>query len=88
MLFESIYPCFQVPKNVTIMFLQALGNKSVNMVKQLYYSKIHSKNIDLFKLYNSTYYVDDVIKNIASVNNINSECITITYITHASGCFV
>ena len=28
--------------------LQALVNKSVNMVKQLYYSEIHSKNIEIY----------------------------------------
>ena len=44
--------------------LQALVNKSVNMVKQLYYSEIHSKNIDyLSKLYTGKYSeVNDVIK--------------------------
>ena len=33
--------------------LQALVNKRVNMVKQLYYSEIHSKNIEIYlsKLY-------------------------------------
>ena len=28
--------------------LQVLVNKSVNMVKQLYYSKIHSKNVKIY----------------------------------------
>ena len=49
---KSICPCFQVPKNLTgaylIMFLQALVNKSANMAKQLYYSKTHSKNIEIY----------------------------------------
>ena len=37
--------------------LQALVNKSVNMVKQLYYSEIHSKNIEIYlsKLYTGKY---------------------------------
>ena len=68
---------------------------SVDMGKQLYYSKIHSKNIKIYlsKLYNGTNYeVDDVIKyihtkDILSVNNINSGCIT-NYITCASIYFV
>ena len=45
--------------------LQALVNKSVNMVKQLYYSEIHSKNIEIYlsKLYTGKYSeVNDVIK--------------------------
>ena len=45
--------------------LQALVNKSVNMVKQLYYSEIHSKNIKIYlsKLYTGKYSeVNDVIK--------------------------
>ena len=37
--------------------LQVLVNKSVNMVKQLYYSEIHSKNIEIYlsKLYIGKY---------------------------------
>ena len=37
--------------------LQALVNKNVNMLKQLYYSKIHLKNIEIYlsKLYSSKY---------------------------------
>ena len=37
--------------------LQVLVNKSVNMVKQLYYSEIHSKNIKIYlsKLYTGKY---------------------------------
>ena len=45
--------------------LQALVSKSVNMVKQLYYSEIHSKNIEIYlsKLYTGKYSeVNDVIK--------------------------
>ena len=45
--------------------LQMLVNKSIDMAKQLYYSEIHSKNIEIYlsKLYNGTYYeFDDVIK--------------------------
>ena len=33
-----------------ILILQALVNKSINMVKQLYYSEIHSKSMSKFIL--------------------------------------
>ena len=45
--------------------LQAFVNKSVNMVKQLYYNEIHSKNIEIYlsKLYTGKYSeINDVIK--------------------------
>ena len=55
------------------------------MVKQLYYSEIHSKNIEIYlsKLYIGKYSeVNDVIstcKNIVSVNSINGGCIANNY---------
>ena len=73
--------------------LQALVNKNTNMVKQLHYSKIHLKNIEIYlsKLHIGKYSeVKDVIstcKNITSVNSINSGRIA-NYITYASGCFM
>ena len=88
---KSICPCFQAPKTVTgaclIMFLQALVNKSINMTKQLYDSETtFKKHRNLCVMAHMYYYeVDNV--NIASVNNINSGCIT-NYVTCASGCFV
>ena len=66
------------------------------MVKQLHYSEIHSKNIEicLSKLYIGKYSeFNDVImytqkqQKHMSVNSINSGHIT-NYITCASGCFV
>ena len=45
--------------------LQVLVNKSVNMVKQLYYSEIHLKNIEIYlsKLYIGKHSeVNDVMK--------------------------
>ena len=63
------------------------------MVKQLYYSEIHSKNIEIYlsKLYIGKHSeINDVIstrKKIASVNMINGGRI-INYIMCASGCFV
>ena len=73
--------------------LQTLVNTNANMVKQLYCSEIHSKNIEIYllKLYIGKYSeVNDVIstrKNIASVNSINGGRIT-NYITCASGFFM
>ena len=73
--------------------LQALVNKNANMVKQLYYSGIHSKNIEIYlsKLYIGKYSeVNDVTstrKNITSVNSINGGRIT-NYIMCASSCFL
>ena len=60
---NSCYRC--LPNYV----LQALVNKSINMVKQLYYSKMYSKNIKIYLsklLYIGMYYeVNDVIKYTA-----------------------
>ena len=59
-----------------------LVNKSVNMVKQLYYSEIHSKNIEiyLFKLYTGKYSeVNDVIKYTPKTRHLSRG---------VSGCFV
>ena len=75
--------------------LQALVNKNVNMVKQLIYREICSKNIEIYlsKLYIGNYSeaterCDKVHAKIpASVNNINGG-LNINYITCASGCFV
>ena len=65
------------------MFYRRLVNKSVNMVKQLYYSEIHSKNIEIYlsKLYTGKYSeVNDVIKYTAGTLLIISR--------GAIGCFV
>ena len=70
--------------------LQALVNTNANMVKQLYYSEIHSKNIEIYLYIGKYSEVNDVIstcKNIAPINSINGGRIT-NYITCASGSFV
>ena len=60
------------------------------MVKQLYYSKIHSKNIEIYlsKLYIGKYSeANDVISARKNIASINGGRIT-NYIKCASGCFV
>ena len=57
------------------------------MGKQLYYSKIHLKNIEMYlaKLYIGMYEVH-ALANILSVNSNNGEHIT-NYVTCGSCCF-
>ena len=53
--------------------LQALVNMNANMVKQLYYSEIHSKNIEIYlsKLYIGKYSeVNDVIRKYTQKHRI------------------
>ena len=67
----------QAPKSLQCLpnyVLQTLVNNSINMIKQLYYSKIHLKNIEIYlsKLYLGTYCeVHDVIKYMQKSLSVN-----------------
>ena len=71
--------------------LQVLVNKSVNMVKQLYYSEIHLKNIEIYlsKSYTGKHSeVNDVMKYTLKTSHLLTPDTSLIISRGASGCFL